>query len=68
MRWMAGCARIINDRLGNTYFEKVNYRQSNLRIDGVDTSVMALAVLLGQLEQGEEDVEEQVKALEAIEY
>jgi len=54
--------------LGNTYFEKVNYRQSNLRIDGVDTSVMALAVLLGQLEQGEEDVEEQVKALEAIEY
>ena len=68
MRWMAGCARIINDRLGNTYFEKVNYRQSNLRIDGVDTSVMALAVLLGQLEHGEDDVEEQVKALEAIDY
>jgi phage terminase large subunit-like protein len=68
MRWMAGCARIINDRLGNTYFEKVNYRQSNLRIDGVDTSVMALAVLLGQLEQGGDNVEEQVKALEAIEY
>jgi hypothetical protein len=29
---------------------------------------MALAVLLGQLEQGEDDVDEQVKALEAIEY
>lgn len=61
MRWMAGCVRIRNDRIGNTYFDKINYRQSPLRIDGVDTSVMALSQLVEQIEQGIGDLPEQVK-------
>lgn len=61
MRWMAGCVRIRNDRIGNTYFDKINYRQSPLRIDGVDTSVMALSQLVEQIEQGMVDLPEQVK-------
>lgn len=61
MRWMAGCVRIRNDRIGNTYFDKINYRQSPLRIDGVDTSVMALSQLIEQIEQGTGDLSEQVK-------
>lgn len=68
MRWMVGCVKINNDRIGNTYFEKINYMQSPLRIDGVDTSVMALAMLTEQIEQGIKSVEEQVKAIEAIDY
>ena len=61
MRWMAGCVRIRNDRIGNTYFDKINYRQSPLRIDGVDTSVMALSQLVEQIDQGAGDLSEQVK-------
>jgi len=61
MRWMAGCVRIRNDRIGNTYFDKINYRQSPLRIDGVDTSVMALSQLVEQIDQGIGDLSEQVK-------
>lgn len=61
MRWMAGCVKIRNDRIGNTYFDKINYRQSPLRIDGVDTSVMALSMLKEQIDQGLGDITEQVK-------
>lgn len=68
MRWMVGCVRINIDRLGNTYFEKIDYRQSPLRIDGVDTSVMALARLSEYIDQGEPDNEAMIKNLEAIEY
>ena len=66
MRWMAGCVKIRNDRIGNTYFDKINYRQSPLRIDGVDTSVMALSMLIEQIERGTEDLGEQVKKALAV--
>jgi len=66
MRWMAGCVKIRNDRIGNTYFDKINYRQSPLRIDGVDTSVMALSMLAEQVEGGGEELEEQVKKALAV--
>jgi len=56
MRWMVGCVKIRTDRIGNTYFDKINYRQSPLRIDGVDTSVMALAMLAGRRDEAAEDV------------
>lgn len=64
MRWMAGCVKIRTDRIGNTYFDKINYRQSPLRIDGVDTSVMALSMLAEQVELGDSNLGDQVtKAL-----
>jgi len=65
MRWMAGCVQITIDRIGNMRFEKPNYRQSPLRIDGVDTSVMALAMLSEQIASGDSNLGEQVnKALD----
>lgn len=68
MRWMVGCVKINVDRLGNTYFEKANYRQSNLRIDAVDTSVMALGLLDAALENKGPAEEDVAKAIDEIEY
>lgn len=68
MRWMVGCVRIDVDRIGNTYFQKVNYRQSPLRIDGVDTSVMALARLSAIVKEGDGNIEQQIDGYMAIEY
>lgn len=68
MRWMVGCVHINIDRIGNTYFEKVNYRQSPLRIDGVDTSVMALARLAEAVQEGLHTDAEILNNLEKIDY
>lgn len=68
MHWMIGCVKIYNDRIGNTYFEKINYRQSPLRIDGVDTSVMASAMLIEQIDQNEATPEEIAKIIASIDY
>jgi len=68
MRWMVGNVKRKEDRNGNISFVKANYAQSNLRIDGVDTAVMAYAMLQGQLEQGIGNIEDQVRGLAAIDY
>lgn len=68
MRWMVGCVKINIDRLGNVYFEKANYRQSNLRIDAVDTSVMALGLLDAALEDAPPAEEDVAKAIGEIDY
>ena len=68
MRWMAGCVKIRTDRIGNTYFDKINYRASPLRIDGVDTSVMALSMLKAKIDDGIKSDAEQLAGALAIEY
>ena len=71
MQWMVGNVKRREDRNKNMSFVKANYSQSNLRIDGVDTSVMAYSSLLAQIDVGgysNEDIEEAAKKLEAIDY
>lgn len=68
MRWMAGCVKIVVDRIGNTYFEKINYRQSPLRIDGVDTSVMALSLLQSRIDEGVRTNEEMIEGYLSVDY
>lgn len=68
MRWMVGCVKIVVDRIGNTYFEKINYRQSPLRIDGVDTSVMAHSLLQAQVDDGIKTVDDQIAGFMAVDY
>lgn len=68
MRWMVGNVKRKEDRNGNISFIKADYAQSNLRIDGVDTSVMALAMLLGRIGKQDKAPEEQIRTIESIEY
>ena len=49
MRWMVGNVKRREDRNKNISFVKANYAQSNLRIDGIDTSVMAYKSLIDNL-------------------
>lgn len=68
MRWMVGNVKRKEDRNGNISFVKADYAQSNLRIDGVDTSVMALAMLLGRIGKQDKAPEEQIRTIETIDY
>lgn len=66
MRWMIGCVHITMDRIGNTRFEKPDYRQSPKRIDGVDTSVMSLSSLVDNIGKSVTDEELQASVAKAI--
>ena len=66
MRWMVGCVHITMDRMGNTRFEKPDYRQSPKRIDGVDTSVMALASLVDNIGKAMSDDELEASVKKAL--
>lgn len=66
MRWMIGCVHITMDRMGNTRFEKPDYRQSPKRIDGVDTSVMSLSSLVDNIGKSVTDEELQASVAKAI--
>lgn len=68
MAWMVGNVKRREDRNGNISFVKADYAQSNLRIDGVDTSVMALALLLDRIGRQDKTPIEQIKSLESIDY
>jgi phage terminase large subunit-like protein len=60
MRWMVGNVKRREDRNKNISFVKANYAQSNLRIDGIDTSVMAYKSLIDNM--GKTFTDEEVKA------
>jgi len=66
MRWMVSCVKI-QMRGKNMFFEKIDYKQSPLRIDGVDTSVMALAILRSKI-KNYKSVEEQARNIDSINY
>jgi len=68
MRWMVGNVKRREDRNKNISFVKADYAQSNLRIDGIDTSVMALALLQAHLEKEDEPIDKQIEGYMSIDY
>ena len=66
MDWMRSCAKFEVDRNNNIVFVKSNYTQSNERIDGVDTSVMAHTLLKATIETIPIDVEQFTKDIEEL--
>jgi len=68
MDWMRSCAKFEIDRNNNILFVKTKYFQSNERIDGVDTSVMAHSLMKAQIEVKVFDEEEFNKVIDNIDY
>ncbi len=68
MRWMVGNVKRKEDRNGNISFVKADRANSSLRIDGVDTSVMAHKMLLDHIGKPEKSPADIAKALDAIDY
>lgn len=65
--WMVSCSRIEIGTNNNIYFEKVDYRQSNKRIDLIDTSVMSLSLMYDN-KDSDYSVEDIMTKVLAFEY
>lgn len=66
MDWMRSCAKFEIDRNNNILFVKTNYTQSNERIDGIDTSVMAHSLLKALIDNTPVDIEQFSKDMEKL--